>query len=124
MLYRTLSLGLAVALLVASAALARPDTKDDKQGKEGKDGNTHSGKFVNAKGEKQFTMTDRDGKSEHTHTLARNATITCDGKACKLSDLKAGTMIKVTVEERDGKKVATKVEGSTRGAGSGTKRDR
>ena len=115
MLYRTLSLGLAVALLVASAALARPDTKE---------GTTHSGKFVSAKGETQFTMTDKDGKSEHTHTLARNATITCDGKACKLGDLKEGTMIRVTVEERDGKKIATKVEATTRGAGSGAKRDR
>ena len=121
MLYRTLSLGLAVALLVASAALARPD---EKQGKEGKDGNTHSGKFVNAKGENQFVMTDRDGKSEHTHTLARNATITCDGKACKLSDLKEGTMLRVTTEEQDGKKVVTKVEATTRGAGGAGKRDR
>jgi hypothetical protein len=114
MRYRTLSLGLAVALLVASAALARPDTKES----------THSGKFVSAKGEAQFTMTDREGKSQHTHTLARNATITCDGKACKLSDLKEGTLIRVTVEEQNGKKVATKVEATTRGAGGGAKRDR
>jgi hypothetical protein len=63
-------------------------------------------------------MTDNEGKAEHTHTVARNATITCDGKACKLSDLKAGTMLRVTVEERDGKKVVTKVEGrTTRGTG-------
>jgi hypothetical protein len=111
MLYRTLSLSLAVALalFVVTSASARPDPKES----------THSGKFVSAKGETQFTMTDKDGKTEHTHTLARNATITCDGKACKLSDLKEGTMIRVTVEERDGKKVATKVEGRTRGAGSG-----
>ena len=114
MLYRTLSLGLAVALLVASAALARPDTKE---------GTTHSGKFVSAKGETQFTMTDRDGKNQHTMTLARSATITCDGKACKLGDLKEGTMLRVTVEEQNGRKVATKVEASTRGAG-GAKRDR
>jgi hypothetical protein len=110
MLYRTLSLSLALALalLVAASASARPD----------KEGTTHSGKFVVAKGETQFTMTDQEGKAEHTHTLARSATITCDGKACKLSDLKAGTMIRVTVEERDGKKVVTKVEGrTTRGAG-------
>ncbi len=64
-------------------------------------------------------MTDRDGKSEHTHTLARNATITCDGKTCKLSDLKAGTMIRVTTEEQDGKKVVTKIEATTRGSGAG-----
>ena len=112
MLYRTLSLSLAMALalFVVTSASARPDTKD---------GTTHSGKFLMAKGTNQFVMTDKDGKNEHTHTLARSATITCDGKACKLSDLKEGTMIKVTVEERDGKKVVTKVAGTTRGAGSG-----
>jgi hypothetical protein len=120
MLYRTLSLGLAVALFVASAALARPDTKEGKQA-----GNTHSGKFVATKGAHQFVMSDRDGKSEHTHTLAADATITCDGKACKLSDLKPGTMIRVTTAEKDGKKVVTKVEGrTTRGAGSGAGRNR
>ena len=112
MLYRTLSLGLAVALLVASAALARPDTQEGKQ-----TGNTHSGKFVATKGAHQFVMTDRAGKSEHTHTLAADATVTCDGKACKLSDLTAGTQIRVTVAEKDGKKVATKVEATTRGTG-------
>jgi hypothetical protein len=111
MLYRTLSLSLAVALalFVVTSASARPDTKEA----------THSGKFVSAKGANQFVMTGTDGKTEHTHTLARNATITCDGKACKLSDLKAGITIRVTVEEQNGKKVVTKVEGSTRGAGSG-----
>jgi hypothetical protein len=108
MLYRTLSLSLAVAmaLFVVSAASARPDTKEGT--------NTHSGKFVNTKGTNQFVMTDKDGKTEHTHTLAADATITCDGKACKLSDLKSGTMIQVTVEEKDGKKVVTKVEGRTK----------
>jgi hypothetical protein len=120
MLYRTLSLGLAVALFVASAALARPDTKEGSK----KAGNTHSGKFVATKGAHQFVMTDRDGKSEHTHTLAADATITCDGKTCKLSDLKPGTLIRVTTAEKDGKKVVTKVEATTRGAGGGAGRSR
>jgi hypothetical protein len=111
MLYRTLSLSLAVALalFVVTSASARPD----------KEGTTHTGKFVSAKGTNQFVMIDKDGKTEHTHTLASNAAITCDGKNCKLSDLKAGTALRVTVEEKDGKKIVTKVEGSTRGAGSG-----
>jgi hypothetical protein len=108
MLYRTLSLSLAVALalFVVSAASARPDAKED----------THTGKFVSAKGETQFVMLGKDGKTEHTHTLATNAVITCDGKACKLSDLKAGTQLRVTVQDKDGKKVVTKIEGRT-GAG-------
>ena len=35
---------------------------------------------------------------EHSHEVVKDAKITCDGKECKLSDLKAGTRIRVTVD--------------------------
>jgi hypothetical protein len=58
-------------------------------------------------------MTGKDGKTEHTHTVAPDAMITCDGKACKLDDLKAGFNVKVTTKKGD-KTVATKIEASTK----------
>jgi len=73
------------------------------------DPNTHEGTFVSAKGDKEFTMADKD-KKEHTHTLADNAKIIgADGKDVKLADLKKGQRIRVTTKEGDAK-TATKVE--------------
>jgi len=73
------------------------------------DPNTHEGTFVSAKGDKEFTMADKD-KKEHTHALADDAKILGpDGKECKLSDLKKGQRIKVTTKEGDAK-TAVKVE--------------
>jgi hypothetical protein len=69
----------------------------------------HEGKVVKA-GANKLTMTDKDGKNEHTHDVPATATITCDGKACKLEDLKAGTMVKVTMKDE---KVAS-IEGKTK----------
>jgi len=88
MLYRSLAvvLALAVVLVVCQASLA---DKDDK---------VHEGKIVKA-GAGKLTMTDKDGKNEHTHDIAPEAKITCDGKECKLEDLKAGFMVKVTMKD-------------------------
>ena len=55
-----------------------------------------------------FVMTNKAGK-EHSHTLAEDAKVTCDGKACKVADVKAGTKIRVTIQPGD-MKVATHVE--------------
>ncbi len=57
--------------------------------------NTHEGKVVNVKGDK-LTM-ETKGK-EHSHAVAPTAKITCDGKQCKLNDLKAGTFVRVTTD--------------------------
>lgn len=101
MLSRTLAVlaVLALVLLASQAALSAD-----------KEQTTHSGKVVKA-GSGKLTMTDKDGKNEHTHDVAPDATITCDGKACKLEDLKAGTAITVTMKDE---KTATKIEGSTK----------
>jgi hypothetical protein len=62
------------------------------------DKDTHDGKVVSIKGGK-LTM-ETKGK-EHSHEVTANAKITCDGKECKLSDLKAGTLIRVTVDANE-----------------------
>lgn len=91
----------ALALFVSVPALAQKGSDKDLAG------NTHEGKVVSASGHK-LVMTDKDGK-EHTHTLAPNARISCDGKMCKLDDLKPGQKIRVTTE-RGNKEVAVKIE--------------
>jgi hypothetical protein len=79
------ALGL-VALLSASVAVAG-------------DKNTHEGKIVNIKGQ-MLTMEGKDGK-EHKHEVTPLAKISCDGKECKLSELKTGLRILVTVDNND-----------------------
>lgn len=68
---------------------------------------THDGKFVSLTDNK-LAMTNSKGK-EHSHTLAADATLTCDGQACKAEQLKAGMKIRVTTKHGDAS-VATHVE--------------
>ena len=92
MLYRVLGFAcaaLALVVLVNGATIA-----GDKGEK-----NTHEGKVVSVKGDK-LTMEGKTGK-EHSHEVAATAKITCDGKECKLVDLKAGTRILVTVDDNN-----------------------
>jgi Cu/Ag efflux protein CusF len=70
---------------------------------------THEGKVVKAEVGK-LTMTDKDGKNEHTHMIGPDAKITVDGKESKLTDLKAGYPVKVIIEKQGDKNVVTKVE--------------
>ncbi len=76
------------------------------------DDDTHTGKIVSA-GDNKLVMTDNDTKKEMTHTVAADALITCDGKACKLEDLKKGITVKVTTK-KDDKKVAVAIAASTK----------
>jgi len=76
------------------------------------DPNVHEGKVVKVDGNK-LTMSDKEGKNEHTHTLAPDAKVICDSKECKLADLKPGQRVKVTTKEGD-KTTALKVEASTK----------
>jgi len=64
------------------------------------------GKVVSVAGDK-LTTTCSDGK-QHCHTMAKDATVTCDGHAGKAADLKAGTPVRVTTH-KDDKNVATAV---------------
>jgi len=70
---------------------------------------THEGTVVKAEAGK-LTMTAKDNKTKHTHDVGPAAKITCDGKECKLTDLKAGYEVKVTIEKKGTENVVTKVE--------------
>jgi|SRR5581483_10305848 len=98
MLRRVLPL-LVVALAVVFLSSA-PVLADEK---------THEGIVVSA-GAGKLTMTDNAGKNQHSHNVAKDAKITCEGKDCKLEDLKKGYPVKVTMDKREGKDVAVKLE--------------
>ena len=73
---------------------------------------THEGKVVKVDGTK-LTMTDKEGKKEHTHVIPADAKITLDGKEAKLSDLKAGAKLKVTTEKKGDKIQVVKIEATS-----------
>jgi hypothetical protein len=103
MMNRVLSLSAAVALLLF-VGLAVAADKSDKP-----DDNTHSG-LVASVADGKLTMTDKDGKNEHTHTVAKDAKITCNGKECKLDELKKGSIVVVTTGKEGDSTVAVKIE--------------
>jgi hypothetical protein len=103
MMNRVLSLSAAVALLVF-VGLAVAADKSDKP-----DDNTHTG-LVASVADGKLTMTDKDGKNEHTHAVAKDAKITCNGKECKLEDLKKGAVIVVTTGKEGDSTVAVKIQ--------------
>jgi hypothetical protein len=76
---------------------------------------THQGKVVEV-GPGKLTMTDTAGKNQHTHEVVADAAITCEGKTCGLTDVKAGDMVTVTTDMKDGKTVATKIEAKKAGS--------
>jgi hypothetical protein len=101
-MFRTLALVLGVLALFCLFAAPATAVVEEK-------GDTHEGTFV--KGDaKSFTMKGKDDK-EHSHDLAADAKVTCDGKDCKITDLKAGNKLKVTL---GADKKATRVEASTK----------
>jgi hypothetical protein len=77
------------------------------------DEDTHEGLVVKVIDGK-LTMSDNDGKKEHTHAVAKDARISCDGKECKLEDLKKGAKVKVTTEGKGEKAMATKIEAASK----------
>ncbi len=90
---------LAVALFVAAPVLAADETQEG---------------LVKKAEANKLTMTDKDGKNEATHEVAKTAKITCDAKECKLEDLKVGFKVKVTITKEGDKNVASKIEASTK----------
>lgn len=75
---------------------------------------THDGPILSVDGDK-FTSKSTDGRT-HQHTVATVAKVTCDGKACEMAVLKAGTPALVT-SEQTAPTVATAVECGKRVAG-------
>ena len=73
----------------------------------GRSGKSMDGTVVSVSGD-QLTLTRKDGQ-EHRHTLAANAKVTCDGKACLAADLKPGMRVRVTTENAQ-PHAATRIE--------------
>jgi hypothetical protein len=102
MMFRVLPLVVTVvAVVVAAGVPAYAADKDE----------THQGVVVKA-GDGKLTMTMKDdaAKKEHTHDVGADVKISCDGKECKLGDLKKGYTVTVTEATKDGKKTVTKIE--------------
>lgn len=83
-------IALAIAVLVGQTASSAADK-------------SHEGLVVKVSGD-QMTMTNLQGKNQHTHNVPKEAKITVDGKPAQLSDLKEG--FHVTVWMNDEKAVA------------------
>jgi hypothetical protein len=97
---RILLVGLAVFALAAWAA--GPVAAEEKAG-------THEGMVVKA-GDGKLTMTNKDGKDEHTHAVGPDAKISFDGKECKLDELKKGYRVTVKTEKKGEETVVTSIE--------------
>jgi hypothetical protein len=91
-----------MAVVALALGIGTAVSADDQPG-------THEGKVVKTEPGK-LTMTDKQGKNQHTHAIPATAKITFEGKACKLEDLKAGNAVKVTTEKQGDKVVVTTVE--------------
>jgi hypothetical protein len=89
-------------------------TKPQESKSEGK----HEGKVVGMSGDK-LTTTCSQG-NEYCHTVAKDAKVTCDGKASKAADLKPGTPVRVTTH-KDDKTVATAIESGKAAPAAGHK---
>jgi hypothetical protein len=68
---------------------------------------TMEGTVVSVSADK-LTMTNKEGK-DHSHTLAANVNVTCDGKVCTVADLRSGMRIRVTTEH-EAPHAATRIE--------------
>jgi hypothetical protein len=83
-------MGTLFVVLIGMVVMSRTDVSADD-----KDQKVHEGKVVKAENGK-LTMTDKDGKNEHTHKVPATAQVSCDGKACKLQDLKKDFLVRLT----------------------------
>ncbi len=102
MLLRTFALLLVVAVVLVVAPTLVAEEKEKPK--------TAMGTVVKADAKAgTLTVKGKDGK-EHTCKVGKDTKITCDGKACKLEDLKADTKVKVTLAAG----TATKIEASTK----------
>ena len=123
MVYRAMPFfATAVALVLFAGASLRAEDQP------GAKGETHEGTVVSVTADKLIMKTKpKDGQEavEHTHKLAENAKVMCDGKDCKLEDLKPGQKIRVTTKKGD-KETAIKIEALDKNERfeKGTDRDR
>ena len=95
-----LLLALAVLMLMSAPAVFAADDV------------TVEGKVVKA-GDGKLTIADKNDK-EHTAAVIADTKITCDGKACKLEDLKKDVKVKVTCKKDGDKVTALTIEATTK----------
>jgi hypothetical protein len=86
-----------LTLVAATAFVAAPALAADT---------AHEGTVVSAEAGK-LTMTKKGDTKEHSHAITDKTTITLDGKPAKLTDLKKGQHVKVTIDDT---MAVTKVE--------------
>ena len=67
-----------------------------------------NGKFKEALAD-NATFTVTEGDQEHTYRLDKDATVLINAQISTLSDLKAGDMVQVTWENRNGQRLASMV---------------
>ncbi len=106
MVYRAFSLFLvALALVLFAGAPLHADDQNKAVGDKATErGDTHEGTVVSVTADtlvmKGKAKNGEEAK-EHSHKLADNAKVMCDGKTCKLQDLKPGQKIRVTTQKGD-----------------------
>ncbi len=113
---------LALVLFMGTTALAAetqqgkgvaPSAAETQQGKGIAPGAAETrqeqGKVIVA-GAGKLTIEDMKGTMQHTHEVATNAQIMCEGKKCGLSDVKMGDLVIVTIDKQGDKTVATRIE--------------
>jgi hypothetical protein len=103
MICRMLPLALVLGLVMP--ALAADKEKDKK------DDNKVDGVLTAVSGNK-LTLAEKDSRKDQTYTVASDATITCDGKECKLDKLVKGSEVSVWFSKAD-KTMVTKIEAKT-----------
>jgi hypothetical protein len=107
-MYRALPfylIALALALFVGTPVRADKDKAAER-------GDRHEGTVVSVTADTlvmKGNAEDGEEARKHSHTLADNARVLCDGKECKLEDLKAGQKVRVTTQKGD-KGIAVRVE--------------
>ena len=75
---------------------------------------THKGKVVSTAAGK-LTMTDVEGKNQHTMDIPMAAVVTREGKTVPLADLQPGDMLTISTEKKGDVTAVTKVEAKSVG---------
>lgn len=81
----------AMVILFVFSLLAQPSVSVDEKTK------SHEGVVLSATAGK-LTMTDKEGKNEHTHEVTLIAKVTLNGQPAQLAQLLKGDMVSVTLD--------------------------
>jgi hypothetical protein len=82
---------LAMLVMFVFALFAQPSVEVDQKTR------THDGVVISATAGK-LTMSDKDGKNEHSHEVTLIAKVTLNGQPAQLAQLMKGDMVSVTMD--------------------------